>query len=100
MATTPAPPPSAPHIRRPHWGYQTSLWQIGQPSFWLFLVLLLGGGLIIALFQAGFVGMTPLGWVLSWLLLLIYAVPVFIFIYVLDLYEREPVSLIISALLW
>jgi protease PrsW len=100
VATFQAPPPSEPQISQPRWGYQTSLWQIGQPSFWLFLLLLVGCGLVIVLLQAGFLGMTPLGWVLSWLLLLIYAVPVFIFVYVLDLYEREPVSLIVAALLW
>jgi RsiW-degrading membrane proteinase PrsW (M82 family) len=37
---------------------------------------------------------------MSWVLMLIYAVPVFIFVYVLDLYEREPLSLVFSALLW
>ena len=100
MATTSAPPSSAPQVRRPNWGYQTSLWQIGQPSFWLFMLLLAACGLIIALFQVGFLGMTPLGWVLSWFLLMIYAVPVFILVYVLDLYEREPASLIVAALLW
>jgi protease PrsW len=99
MATAP-PVPSGLRIRRPHWGYQTSVWQIGQPSFWLFLLLLVGCGLVILLLQAGFLGMTPLGWLVSWLLLLIYAVPVFILVYLLDLYEREPASLIVAAILW
>jgi RsiW-degrading membrane proteinase PrsW (M82 family) len=42
----------------------------------------------------------PEGWVLSWLLLLLYALPVFLLVYFLDLYEREPISLVIGAFLW
>jgi RsiW-degrading membrane proteinase PrsW (M82 family) len=40
------------------------------------------------------------GWALSWVLLVLYALPVFIAIYFLDLYEREPVSLVLGALVW
>jgi RsiW-degrading membrane proteinase PrsW (M82 family) len=100
MATpaTPATPTPAP--RRPRWGYQTSLWQIHQPAFWLFMLVLALGTIFMLLLQAGFAGLTPVGWVLSWVFLLIYAVPVFIFIYALDLYEREPLSLVIGSLLW
>jgi hypothetical protein len=37
--------------------------------------------------------MSPSGWALSWLLLLLYLVPVFAVVYLLDAYEREPLSL-------
>jgi protease PrsW len=97
---TPSSPPPPALPRRPHWGYQTSLWQVGQPAFWLFSLLLAGGILFSLVIQANFAGLTPVGWLLSWVLLLLYAVPVFIFVYVLDLYEREPLSLVIGALLW
>ena len=50
--------------------------------------------------QAGFAGLSPAGWGLSWLLMLVYAVPMFLLVYFLDLYEREPLSLIFAALLW
>jgi protease PrsW len=96
----PAASTPAPVVRRPHWGYQTSLWQIRQPSFWLFMVLLLVCALVMIVIQASFAELTPGGWLLSWLLLLIYAIPVFLFVYLLDLYEREPLSLVIGALLW
>jgi protease PrsW len=97
-ATTPASPTALPH--RPHWGYQTSLWQVRQPAFWLFMVILAVALVFSLLLQANFAGLTPSGWVLSWILLLIYAVPMFVLLYGLDLYEREPLSLVIGALLW
>src|SRR5918992_2344324 len=103
MTTMPSPPPQpapAPLPRRPHWGYQTSLWQIGQPAFWVFIVILSAGIVFSIVLQADFAGLTPGGWVLSWGLLMVYAVPLFVFVYALDLYEREPLSLVISALLW
>ena len=98
--TPPTVPPPEAVPRRPHWGYQTSLWQIRQPAFWVFIVILAIGILFSVVIQASFAGLTPGGWVLSWVLLLIYAVPVFIVVYALDLYEREPLSLVIGALLW
>jgi protease PrsW len=97
-ATPPASPTALPH--RPHWGYQTSLWQVRQPAFWLFIVILAMALVFSLLLQANFAGLTPSGWVLSWILLLIYAVPMFVLVYGLDLYEREPLSLVIGALLW
>jgi protease PrsW len=97
-ATPPASPTALPH--RPHWGYQTSLWQVRQPAFWLFIVILAVALVFSMLLQANFAGLTLSGWVLSWVLLLIYAVPMFVLVYGLDLYEREPLSLVIGALLW
>jgi RsiW-degrading membrane proteinase PrsW (M82 family) len=97
-AAPPARPTALPH--RPHWGYQTSLWQVRQPAFWLFIVILAVALVFSLLLQANFAGLTPSGWVLSWVLLLIYAVPMFVLVYRLDLYEREPLSLVIGALLW
>jgi len=87
-------------LHRPHWGYQTGLFQWSNPAFWLFALLLLGGGLIIFGQLAGFLSYSPSGFALSWLLLLLYAVPVFLLVYTLDLYEREPISLVIAALVW
>ena len=95
---TPAPSSSEP--QRPKWGYQTSLWQVREPAFWFFIVLL-GLSILASLFyQLQFAGLSPSGWLLSWVLLLLYAIPVFFFVYFLDLYEREPLSLVFAALLW
>lgn len=85
---------------RPHWGYQTSLFQWRQPAFWFFLVLLAACSILMILEQAAFLSFSPGGFALSWFLMILYAVPVFLLIYLLDLYEREPISLLIAALLW
>ena len=78
----------------------TSLFQPRQPAFWVFVVFL-GYGVVrmtnalVALSQ-----ISRSGWTLSWLLLALYALPVFVLIYRLDLYEREPISLAVAAFLW
>lgn len=87
-------------LPRPSWGYQTSLWQWHQPAFWLFMLLMLGAGLLTILEQSAFLEYTPGGFALSWILLAIYAVPMALLIRWLDLYEREPLSLVIAAFLW
>ena len=99
MATAAAPSPSAAP-QRPRWGYQTSLWQVHQPAFWLFALVLLITTIFSIGIQAAFADLTPGGWLLSWVLLALYAVPVIIAVFALDLYEREPLSLVIGALLW
>ena len=43
---------------------------------------------------------SPTGWLLSWALLLLYALPVFLVIYFLDLSEREPLALVFAAFVW
>ena len=96
---TPAPPTQA-SPQRPHWGYQTTLWQVHQPAFWLFAVILLVTTVFSIIIQAAFADLTPGGWLLSWVLLALYAIPVIIAIFALDLYEREPLSLVIAAFLW
>jgi protease PrsW len=94
MATTRAP------ARRPHWGHRTSLFQFGQPAFYLFVLLIGLTAWFTAIQQNVFRQVAPEGWVLSWLLLFLYALPVFLLVYFLDLYEREPISLVLGAFLW
>lgn len=94
MATTDLPP------RRPRWGHRTSLFQFRQPAFYLYAILILLTGWFTIAQQNLFRQVAPEGWVLSWLLLLLYALPVFLLVYFLDLYEREPISLVIGAFLW
>jgi RsiW-degrading membrane proteinase PrsW (M82 family) len=98
VSTLPVPP--RPDIRGPRWGHTTSLFQVRTFAFWVFAALLAGAGMISIQLQGRFADIALAGWLLSWGLLLLYAVPVFALIYVLDLYEREPVSLILGALLW
>ena len=93
------PVPARPR-RLPRWDCQTSLFQPREPAFWLYLVLLAGTGLLALGQQRSLREMAPSGWALSWLLLALYLVPVFVLLYLLDAYEREPPSLLLGALAW
>lgn len=80
--------------------HHRGLWQFGEPAFWVFATLIGWGfvsmlGLLLTLSD-----ISRSGWTLSWLLLLLYAVPVFVLVYRIDLYEREPLSLVFGALAW
>lgn len=85
---------------RPRWGFQTGLIQRRLPAFWIFMVMLalstlgVGAGMLVLAFAS------PIGFVLSLMLLAIYAIPAAIVIARLDLYEREPRSLMVAAVLW
>lgn len=84
----------------PRWGYQTSFWQRRQPAFWLFVVSLVLTGFVMLGQQLEMIGVAPDAWLLTLVLLVPYAIPVMLVIYWLDLYEREPVSILVAALLW
>jgi len=93
---------SAPVVRPPRrgWGRRTSLFQWRQPAFWLYAVIVCITGVYAIGQQQIFRELSPSGWALSWGLLLLYGLPVFLAIYLLDLYEREPMSLLVGALVW
>jgi RsiW-degrading membrane proteinase PrsW (M82 family) len=96
-----APIVAPPDLRhRPTWGFQTGLWQPRKPAFWLFLVLLLLSGVALAYEQLAYIAFSPVGWALSWVLLSLYIIPVVVITRRLDLYEREPRSLVVGAFLW
>ncbi len=88
---TPLPTPLA---------HRTTLWQWRNPAFWFFAAIMLATTILSLFIQLGLSGLSPGGWALSWLLMLVYAIPMFLLVYFLDLYEREPLSLVFSALLW
>lgn len=96
---TAAPTPAGPRTL-PRWGVQTGLFQRRQPAFWLFVILLVLTGLTVITEQLFYLQVFPAGWIFSVALLTIYVVPVAIAIWVLDLFEREPISLVIAAFLW
>lgn len=91
---------AAEGVPRHGWGGRTSLFQVRQPAFWVYLAILAATSVFAWSEQKLFSELSPSGWLLSWLLLLVYALPLFLAIYLLDLYEREPVSLVLGALLW
>jgi protease PrsW len=79
---------------------QRSLFQPREPAFWVYLAFVAYGAfrMVGALGQLSEISRS--GWALSWLLVALYALPLGVLIYRLDLYEREPVSLAIGAFLW
>ena len=103
MTATFGPPPTTAEQRRrppPRWGIQTGLAQVRQPAFWLFVGMLVLGALYGLLTQVIEIVISPAGWALSWVLLLLYIVPVVLVVRWLDLYEKEPRSLLIGAFVW
>lgn len=84
----------------PRWGYQTSFWQRRQPAFWLFVTTLVLTGFLAVGQQLEMLQAAPGAWFITLLLLLPYAIPVILVIYLLDLYEREPLSILAAGLLW
>jgi RsiW-degrading membrane proteinase PrsW (M82 family) len=82
------------------WGRQTSLFQWREPAFWLYAAIVVVTALYTVGQQQLFQKLSPSGWALSWGLLLVYGLPLFLAIYLLDLYEREPMSLVVGALVW
>ncbi len=90
------PPTAAPA----DWTEQGSLVQPRQPAFWLFAVLLVIGSIAFVEEQAFFADASMTAWLVGLVLLALYAVPVYLLVNALDLFEREPRSLLIGALLW
>lgn len=86
--------------RRPSPLHHTSMFQFRQPAFWLYAAVVALTGWSTLVEQGLFRQISPAGWALSWALMLLYAAPVVVVILVLDLYEREPTSLLVGALLW
>jgi len=99
IAPSPAPvQPTPPEL--PRWGVQTGIFQRRQPAFWLFAVLLLFTTLTVLTEQFFYLQIFPAGWIFSIVLLTIYVVPIAVAIWLLDLFEREPISLVIAAFVW
>ena len=85
---------------RTGWGRRTSLFQWRQPAFWMYAIVVVSATVYAFAQQRIVQELSPSGWALSWALLLAYALPLFLAIYLLDLYEREPLSLVVGALVW
>jgi RsiW-degrading membrane proteinase PrsW (M82 family) len=96
----PTPNPGAGIASAPSWGSATGFLQKRQPAFWLFVLTLAATGLAALAEQLSFLAASPGAWFVTVLLLVPYAIPVFAIIYYLDLYEREPVSILVAAVLW
>lgn len=111
-AMTPAPAIAPPPAMAPlptasvgpsvptRWGHQTSFFQKTQPAFWLFVILLVLTGLTTLADQLKVAQILPVAWFMSWLLLALWVIPVVVAIYVLDQFEREPLSIMAAAFIW
>ncbi len=80
--------------------HQRSVFQPREPAFWVFAVFLVYGVVRILGALADLSSVSSSAWALSWLLLALYAAPLCLLIYSLDLYEHEPVSVALAAFLW
>jgi protease PrsW len=102
LSQPPAPPARVPPGTAAHgpWGSHVGLVQPRRPAFWLFILLAAAGVLYFLLEQLIFVVISPVGWLLSWILIVLYIVPVVLVVLWLDLYEPEPPSLMLGAFLW
>ena len=84
----------------PRWQHRTGLFQPRAPAFWAYATLLAVTG-VAALREQGLLhSLAPGSWTLAWALLVLYLLPMFLLIYLLDVYEREPLSLVVGALAW
>ncbi|MBM4409442.1 MAG: PrsW family intramembrane metalloprotease [Chloroflexi bacterium] len=99
-SATPTAGPAAARVEVPDWGNQTSVFQTRQPAFWLLAFLLVVTGVIWLGRELELLQAAPTAWLLSIGLLALYAIPVFAAVYFLDLFEREPLSLVAAALIW
>jgi protease PrsW len=99
QAAFPSPVPAgAPAPTR--WETQTSFWQTRQPAFWLFIVTVAITGLVMLVKQAEMIQAAPGAWLTTLLLLAPYVIPVGIFIYLIDMYEPEPKTILFAAIAW
>lgn len=85
--------------RAPRWGLRGTFVRPGQPAYWLFVILFFVGGDRSLGIQLDMVQL-PSAFLMSWVLVLLYAVPVAFLVYHLDLFEREPIALVAAALIW
>jgi RsiW-degrading membrane proteinase PrsW (M82 family) len=91
---------SAPGDVRLRRGRRSSLYQPSEPAFWVYVAIVAASAVYAWSQQRVFSEISPSGWALSWFLLILYALPLAIAVYALDLYEREPLSLVIGAFVW
>lgn len=84
----------------PRWHYQGSFWRVRRPAFWLFVALVVLSAEAFVGEQGEYRREFPNAWLASLALVALYAVPVALAIYKLDLFEREPRSLMLAALVW
>ncbi|HEU4356226.1 MAG TPA: PrsW family intramembrane metalloprotease [Actinomycetota bacterium] len=100
MSASLPPRPSAGGLALHRWATRGTLFRLRSPAFWLFAAIVVVTGVLSIEQQRAFRDLSPSGWALSWGLLVLYVLPVFLLVSVLDLYEREPLTLLAGAFVW
>lgn len=100
MSASLPPPPHAGGLARHRWATRGTLFRLRSPAFWLFATIVAVTGVLSIGQQQAFRDLSPSGWALSWGLLALYVLPVLLLVSALDLYEREPLSLLAGAFVW
>jgi len=77
-----------------------SVFQPSEPAFWVFAAFVVYGAVRVSGALADLTTIASSGWALALALVVLYAVPAFVLIYELDLYEREPISMMLGAFAW
>jgi RsiW-degrading membrane proteinase PrsW (M82 family) len=87
-------------VQRPAWDERGSILRPRLPAFWLFTFLVAIGALGTGGVIAGRISAAPPSSLFAITLLIVWAVPLVVLIYALDLFEREPFSLLAAAFAW
>jgi RsiW-degrading membrane proteinase PrsW (M82 family) len=90
---------SAP-LAAPAWGDGGTVVQPRQPAFWLLAVLIAAGAIRIGILVAQAFALHPAAAFLAGALLTLYAIPFLLFVNRLDLFEREPATMVAAAFAW
>ena len=82
------------------WGDPSSVVQPRQPAFWLLVGLTALGATRIGSMVGEAFRAYPTGALVALVLLTLYCIPFLVFVYRLDLFEREPVTMVAAAFAW
>jgi len=71
-----------------------------EPPAWVFLAFMVLTGLLTLTQQQLYRDISVPGWVLAWMLVIVYALPVLLAVFAFDLFSRKHVTPLIAAMAW
>jgi RsiW-degrading membrane proteinase PrsW (M82 family) len=83
-------------VRSERW----SIIRPSEPAFWVFCAFVAYGVVRVADALSDLTVVATSGWALALFLVALYTLPAFVLVYELDLYEREPVPMVLGAFAW
>ena len=75
-----------------------SAFRWGEPPAWVFLAFMVLTGLLTFTQQQLYRDISVPGWVLAWMLVIIYALPVLLAVFAFDLFSRKHLSPLVAAM--